>query len=208
MKNILFVFLLTSFMSYSQQEYKPVNDIKVLEERLNESSKKIHTIKSDFTQEKHLAYLNETIESEGKFWFKKENQLRWEYQTPFEYIIVLNNGKFIIKDEDKTSEYDVASNKAFREVNDLIISSVKGDLLKEDKFNILAFKNAKSYLIKLTPKDPEMAKVLHKIELYFNISDLDIFKVKMIENEDDFTIINFVNRKLNAEISPDIFNIN
>ena len=208
MKNIIYILLIFIGLSSSSQDFKPVKDLKVLEQKLAKVSKLTHSISSQFKQEKHLEYLNETIISEGKFWFKKENQLRWEYQTPFEYIIVLNNGKFIIKDEDKISEYDVNANKAFKEVNDLIISSVRGDLLKEDKFNITAFENKKTYKVKLSPKDAEMAKVLNEIELYFNTSNLDIYKVKMIENAQDYTIINFVNRKLNENIPASTFTLN
>ncbi|MEN8121054.1 MAG: outer membrane lipoprotein carrier protein LolA [Bacteroidota bacterium] len=209
MKQFILLFLLIiSLNSFSQEKFYPVKSIKELEQKLNASSAKINTITSDFKQEKHLAFLNDIIITKGKFWFKKENKLRWEYTSPFKYMIVINNGKFIIKDEDKINEYDINSNKAFQEVNNLIINSVRGTLLEDDKFEITAFKNSSTYLISLIPKDSEMRKVLNKIELYFDISDLNINKVKMIENEEDYTIISFINRKLNEDILANTFIIN
>ncbi len=211
MKQLIFLILfMLSFSSFSQEKgkFNTVKNIKELEQKLNTNSAKINSITSDFTQEKHLAYLNDVIVTKGKFWFKKENKLRWEYTSPFEYIIIINNGKFIIKDEDKINEFDINSNKAFQEVNNLIINSVKGTLLEEGKFEITAFKSTSSYLVVLIPKDNEMKKVLNKIELYFDISSLNISKVKMIENEDDYTIISFINRKLNEDIPASTFIIN
>jgi len=207
---LILYFIAINFSLFSQENEKflPVKNIKEVEQKLNKHSATLNTIYSDFTQEKHLAYLNDVIISNGKFWFKKDNLLRWEYTTPYKYIIVINDNKFTIKDGDDIKEYDINSNKAFKEVNNMIISSVKGDLLKENKFTVTALKSSKSYLIKLVPKNEEMSKVLTRIELYFNISDLNIYKVKMIENEEDYTIILFENKKINEAISKNIFILN
>jgi len=90
----------------------------------------------------------------------------------------------------------------------MIISSVRGTLLKDNKFTISLYQNKSSYLVKLIPKNKEMTKVLKAIELYFSKSDLNIFKVKMIENEDDYTVISFTNKKINETIPANIFNLN
>jgi len=195
-------------MSYSNKdEYKPVKDVKALESLISKSSANKETIISDFIQEKHLEYLDAIIESSGKFWFKKDNQLRWEYTQPFEYIIVINDGKFIISDEGDVSEYDTKSNKVFKKINDLIINSVNGGLLAGDEFDITAFENSTTYLIKLIPKNSEMKNVLSNIEMTFNKSNLSVIQVVMIESEQDFTIMKFTNNRFNEKISDDIFTI-
>jgi len=205
----LLIFLITHQFAFSQQnDFIPIKNKHEIEQKLNNHSLKLNTIYSDFIQEKHLAYLNDIIISKGKFWFKKENQLRWEYNTPYKYIIALNHGTFTIKDGDDIKEYDINSNKAFQEVNNMIISSVRGTLLKDNKFTISLYQNKSSYLVKLIPKNKEMTKVLKAIELYFSKSDLNIFKVKMIENEDDYTVISFTNKKINETIPANIFNLN
>ena len=196
------------FMSNSTQDgYKPVNDVKALENKINEASAKIETIISDFVQEKHLEYLDAVIESSGKFWFKKDDQLRWEYIQPFKYIIVINDGKFIISDEGDISEYDTKSNKAFKKINDLIINSVSGGLLAGDEFEVTAFENATTYLVKLIPKNSDMKKVLSNIEMTFNKANLSVTQIVMRESEQDFTIMKFTNNRFNDKISDDIFTI-
>lgn len=192
-------------MVYGQKSYQPVGNLKELSQILNENAGKTNTIISDFVQIKHLAYLEDSVVTSGKFWFKKENTLRWEYTNPFKYIIVINNGKFIVKDESKKNEFDIKSNKAFQEVNKMIVSSVRGTLLEENMFDIVAFKNATSYLIRLTPKNKNMKSIIQQMDLYFNNKDYTIFKVIMRENKDDYTVISFKNRKINEPISANIF---
>lgn len=205
---LVFIAMVLNVFSQDALKFKPVDNLKEIEQKLNDNSLKINTIKSDFVQEKHLEFLEDTIITNGKFWFKKENSLRWEYTSPYIYTIVINSGKFIIKDDDKVSEFDINSNKAFEEVNNLILSSVKGSLLEEDKFDIVAFKNTNTYLIALTPKDENMREVLNKIELYFDAATLDVLRVKMIENEQDYTVISFINKKYNENIPDNTFIVN
>lgn len=203
----LVFFTLNSF-SQDKVNYTAVGNLEELVQKLNSNSSEITTICSDFVQEKHLEFLEETIFTKGKFWFKKDNHLRWEYTDPFNYIVIIDNGKFIIKDDEKVSEFSISSNKAFQEVNNLIISSIGGSLLEEEKFEIKAFENSSTYLVSLIPIDEMMKNVLHKIELYFNKTSLDISKVKMIEDEADYTIISFVNKKFNEDLPANIFVVN
>lgn len=203
---LLIVLLYWHISSVAQDNtYKPVPNKKAVETLINQQSAKTNTIICDFIQEKHLEYLDETIISKGKFWFKKENKLRWEYNTPFKYLILINNGKFIIKDGNKTSQYDVNSNKAFKQINDIIISSIRGNLSTDGRFEIQIFQNASMYKVQLVPIDQNMKKIIKKTELYFDKKDLTVSKVIIIENEKDYTVISFINKKLNEAIADTYF---
>ena len=58
------------------------------------------------------------------------------------------------------------------------------------------------------PKDKKMQKFFTEIKLYFSIKDLDIYKIKMIESKEDYTIISLKNKKINEAISSNIFILN
>lgn len=210
MKNIrLLLLIIPSLMLLSFEwkatDFTQVKDLKALEEKLNSNLEKINSIKSDFIQQKQLEYLDETIVSKGQFWFKKENQLRWAYDEPFEYVIILINGKFIIKDESIVNVYDINSNQAFLEINNLIIGLVRGSMMDHAKFEIEAFENDTQYLVKLVPKDSNMSKVISNMEVYFDKKDLTVGKIIMHESASDFTVITFINTKLNEPIPDNIF---
>lgn len=201
-------FCLFAIVVTAQNEgFKPVSNVSEVEQTLIQASGKMKSLSSNFVQQKKLEYLETTIESTGKFWFKDGTKLRWEYTSPFEYIIVANNGKFMIKDEEKTSVYDTKSNKAFEELNQILISTVNGTLISSGKFKIVIKENAASYLVELVPENEQMKQVLSNIHLYFSKTDYTVYKVKMVESAQDYTIITFSNKKINHEIPESIFNL-
>ncbi len=207
-KIIIMLIIAAQTLNSQNNTYVKVNDIKQLEAKLNENSNKNNTIQSDFVQNKTIEYLDETIVSKGKFWFKKSNNLRWEYNEPFNYIITIKDGKFTIKDGNKISNYDINTNAVFKEINDLLISMAEGNMIKDDKFFVEAFENKTSYLLKLTPKNENMKNFINKTEVYIDKTDLSVYKIIMLESESDFTEILFTNRKFNEEIRDNIFIVN
>lgn len=207
-KIIILLIIAAQTLNSQNNTYVKINDIKQLEAKLNENSNKNNTIQSDFVQNKTIEYLDETIVSKGKFWFKKSNNLRWEYNEPFNYIITIKDGKFTIKDGNKISNYDINTNAVFKEINDLLISMAEGNMIKDDKFFVEAFENKTSYLLKLTPKNENMKNFINKTEVYIDKIDLSVYKILMLESESDFTEILFTNRKFNEEIRDNIFIVN
>jgi outer membrane lipoprotein-sorting protein len=209
MKHTLLLLLLAlgTLMQAQKNEFTPVTNSKEVEAQLMKASSQIKTISCDFVQKKHLEALDAIIESKGKFWYKAPGQLRWEYTNPFSYLIVLSNGMFTVKDGAKKSEFDLKKNRAFKELNDIIVSSVNGTLIESKKFNIAIRENATHYLVALEPILPEMKSVLMSIELYFSKKDMNVEKTRMIESKNDYTEILFTNRIHNSVIAPEVFNI-
>jgi outer membrane lipoprotein-sorting protein len=186
-------------------EYIPVKDLGELVDRLNRQAAGIETIESDFIQKKQLEFLDETIVSRGKFWFRRENSLRWEYTEPFEYTIVIHQGKFRIMDGDRVSDYDIESNAVFREINDLIIGMVRGTVMEEDKFEIEAWENRYAYLLRLVPKDSQMREVINEMKIRFSKTDLMVSEIVMTESATDHTVITFIDRRANESIPDAVF---
>lgn len=190
------------------QGYQKMANPVAFKQKLNEISKSVNTIQSDFIQEKYLTVLSDKIVSSGKFFFKKENQLRWEYTSPFKYLIILNNDKVYIKDDNKSNQYDLASNKVFREINNIMTGVVQGKLLQDEiKYKPSYFENSKYYLINLTTTDKSMKDYIKSIILYIDKKNYSVLMIKMVEPSDDYTLIQFSNRKQNISIPPEKFTI-
>ncbi len=197
-------FILLPFIGFSQG-FKPVKDTLALKQKIENMSKSTVSIESDFVQEKDLSMLSEKITSKGHFVFKKENLLRWEYITPSKYLIVINKEKIIIKDEKKTSKYDMNSNKVFKEINDIMLSCVQGTIFKSNKFKTGYFENEKFYKLELIPQSKNMKETFKKINLYFDKNVTSVAKMEMIENNEDLTSLDFSNKKINAPVAETIF---
>ena len=173
-----------------------------------QSTQKIATLTSNIIQEKNVSVLSEKIIMKGHFYFKKEKNLRWEYTEPFSYLVIFKDDKIFIKDEDKSNQFDVHSNRMFSEINDIMIGCVKGTILKDDKnFSALYFENNTRFLVKLYPLKPALKQYLNEIWLYFDKTDCTIAKLELFESS-DFTKIDFIDKKLNVPVPDEKFSFN
>ena len=111
---------------------------------------------------KYMSILTNEIQSSGQLYFKKENKLKWAYTEPFLYTIILNGKEIIIDDAGKINSFEIEASQAFKQINEIIINSVRGDVLQEDQFDIEYLENGTLYLCKLRPKSDQMTKLLRR----------------------------------------------
>jgi outer membrane lipoprotein-sorting protein len=201
---LLSLHIITSF-AQTPAGYKPVKDTVAFKQKMEAQSKLITTLESDFTQEKYLSVMSEKIISKGHFHFKKVNMLRWEYSDPYSYLIAINKDKMFIKDNGKVSKYDINSNKMFKSINEMMVNTVQGNLLNNKDYKARFYENDKFYLLELSPLQKGAKDFLKVIQLYINKTDYAVEKVKMIEPSDDYTSIDFSNRKTNQPIADEKF---
>jgi len=199
------------FVSISEgktQNFTFVKDVEAVQMEINKVASSIETIKSRFVQEKHLSFMTEAIVSEGLFRFKKENQLRWEYTQPFKYLILFNGDIIIIKDKNKTNQFDANSNAVFKQINDLMLGAIKGDLGKNKDFKMILKESDKQYLLTLNPQNEALKTYVSGVEIRFEKTDLSVSSIKMIEPTGDFTDIRFEDREFNTIIDESTFSPN
>lgn len=204
---ILLFFAFCAVVSMTAQDFYPMKDVATFKENLQNSAAKTNTIDSDFIQYKYLSFLSEEIESEGHFSFKKENKIRWEYTVPFNYLILLNDSKLKIVDEEDESNFDLSSNASFQRINDMIINSVQGNVLDETMYEFDFKEDADVYYVILTPIEEEMAEFMSAIHLYFDKKDHTVNKVKMVEQSGDYTTIVFQDKQINAPLEDALFSV-
>jgi outer membrane lipoprotein carrier protein len=185
-----------------------IENVIDLNNAIKENSEKVFSIKSDFIQQKNLSMLEETLESTGNFLYKKENMVKWHYSSPFEYTIVVANGKFQINNEGKISEFDLNSNEMFRQINSMIVTAISGNFINNPNFKVEFYENNEFYKAKLIPKETVVADMLSAISIFFDKDNFNVQKVKFLEPGEDFTLITFINRKQNTDVKLKDFNIN
>ena len=190
----------------AQEAIEPVKDIESFKEKLAKMAESTSTISCDFVQEKYLAVLSQKIISKGRFYFKKENNIRWEYTSPYKYLIIISNNQLFISDDKSQNRYDLKSNKMLQEMNGFISGCIQGDILKDDKeYSIGYFENSKLYYVKLIPRSEKMRQMLNEVQIWFDKNDFSVSGLKMVESGDDYTKIGFINKKLNIDIPLEKF---
>lgn len=206
--NLLFLFILligTTITMAQPKGYKALKDTVGFKKKFNEKSASINTNEADFMQEKYVSVMTGQAISKGKFYFKKTNLMRWETTEPQSHIIVLNNGKMTIKEKGKVKTYDAASNKMFKGLNDMMLTTASGNMLTSKEYKYQLFENDKYFLIQLVPVAASTRKFVKSIEIMVEKSDYTVSQIKMIEPSEDYTRIEFSNKKLNMPIGDDKF---
>jgi outer membrane lipoprotein-sorting protein len=197
-----------NYGSPADTSYTPVKDTITLKKKISGSSEINKTIESNFIQEKHMSIFTEPVTSKGRFSYKNKTMVRWEYTEPFEYVVVINNGKLSVRDNSKVNSYDMTANSAFLEINGKLNAIIKGDIVNDNKdFRIRYFENNSLYLLKLKPLSKDMKNFFKEIEICFDKKDISVSIIKMVELSGDFTEIKFIGKKINVEISDDKFNL-
>ena len=185
--------------------YKPVNDLTAFKKKFAVESAKVHSITSDFTQDKTLTALTEEITSTGKFWFKRNNRVRIEYNKPFTYLMIMNGDKMSVRDSERENTIDVKSNKLFRQVNRIMIDCIQGTILDSKDFTTKAFENEQLYLLEMTPTSKALSEFFQTILLMVEKNDYSVKSIEMNEPAGDKTIISFKNKKLNEQVADTVF---
>lgn len=192
-------FMLCTTLGLSQEEMSP-DEAEALKTQVKSLANDTRTITSDFTQYKHLDFLSNDIESEGRLAFRAPDQVKWEYTEPYAYSIVFKDKTLYINDEGNKSNVDVGANKLFEQLNHLIAASIRGDMFDAEQFDMSFFKENGKNLVHFMPKDPQFSEFISAFHITFNeIGEVE--KVKMIEPSGDYTLIVFSNRKTNQPLS-------
>lgn len=179
---------------------------------VSQNASKITTIRSSFKQEKVLSFLSQKVVSRGKFVLEKNgsgHRVKWEYTTPFQYVIVIDGQKITMKDESRISKFDMSSSKVFEEINRIMIGSLNGTILSDSGnfiFNIT--EKGKELNIAMTPKpESAMSGYFKTIEMVMDKKDFTVNTLKMVELSGDTTDLFFTEKTVNGAIPPGEFRV-
>jgi outer membrane lipoprotein-sorting protein len=197
--------LLAGWLQAQHAGYKPLADISVFREQFAAAARHTNAIKADFAQEKNLTLLAEKINSKGKFWFKKNNLVRMEYNQPYQYLVVINNNNVMIKDGQKENKISTKSNKLFQQINRMMVDCVQGTALSNPDFKVSVFENTGGWLVELSPVAKGMKDYFKNINIILAKKDYSVNRLEMYEQSGDNTIISFTNKELNASIADALF---
>lgn len=204
MRRLLFLIILlsTSLLHLSAQH---LNESQV-RQRINQTASALKTMQCDFVQTKQLKMLNDKMVSKGKMYYQQPNSLHWEYTTPYTYTFILNDNKVLLKNKQRNDVIDVNQNKLFREIARIMMNSVVGNCLQDDK----SFKSSISvvggeWVATLLPLRKDMKQMFQRIVLHFSQKQAVVTQVELTEKNGDKTVIELKNIKTNGPIDTHMF---
>lgn len=202
------VALYCSLLSMAQPKgFKAVANVPAFQQSLAKNTAAVNTIQSDFVQVKHLSLLSDKITSKGIFYFRKEDKVRIEYNTPFKYLLVMNAGQIMVKDEQKTSKINTKNSKTMQSVNRIMIDCMRGTVFNNADFKVTAYENGANYLLSLVPANDAMKKMFKQIDVYLAKNNLDVDKLTMMEQSGDYTDMDFSKTQHNVSLNDALFKV-
>lgn len=204
LKSTFFVLFFSCFLGWSQQPLSKKEELDFLK-HVKETSQQTETLKGKFLQTKQLSFLEKSIKSSGNFYYQTPNLVKWEYKEPYLYGVIFKNGSLLINDNGKKQDVDLASNKLFEKLSDLIANSMNGKMLTDTDFSTSFFKENGEVMARLIPEQKQLAEFFKAIELHFNSTTFLVEQVKLIEKSGDFTLIQLQNLQQNPSLDASVF---
>ena len=205
MKKGLFIIylLLTAHVTLMAQQSETQ-----IRQKISQIASSMKTMQCDFIQTKHLKMLNDEMVSKGRMYYQQGNRLRWEYTSPYTYTFIINDDKVLLKNSQRNDVIDVNKNKLFKEIARIMMNSVVGNCLNDEK----SFKSSLSvsggaWVATLLPQRKDMKQLFQKIVLHFSQKQAMVTQVELIEKNGDRTIIDLKNIRTNEAISTNMFTI-
>lgn len=203
MRNLL-IYILLALMPIGAMAQ---NDNQIAE-KISRNSSQLQTLECDFVQTKYLKILNNKMVSRGKMYYQQPDKLRWEYQSPYSYILIMSQNKVLIKNNTRTDVIDINQNKMFKEIGRLMMNSIVGGFLNDQhSFDISITLSDGIYIATLLPLNREMKQMWTKLVLYFDPISLGVTQVEMHEKTGDYTVIELLNSVTNQSITPKTFEL-
>ena len=175
---------------------------------ISKAASAVTSMKCSFVHTKHMRLLNEKMVSKGKMYYQKSDKLRWEYVSPYNYTFILNGSNVLLKNKKRNDVIDVNQNKLFKEIAQIMMSSVVGHNLSDDKsFKTKISETSVEYVASMVPLRKNMKQMFKTIVIHFNKKKKYVTKVELLENNGDQTIIELQNISINEAISASLFSI-
>jgi len=203
----LALLIVASLMIFAYSYGQVSNEAEVVR-MINQTAAKMKTMQCDFVQTKHIKLLNDKMTSKGKMYYQQSDKLRWEYVTPYQYTFILNGTQVLLKNNGRCDVIDVQQNKIFKEIARLMMNSVVGKSLSDNRdFKSTIAGNSTEWIATLTPVRKDLKQMFQTIYLHFDKKALMVSKVILIEKKGDKTIIELKNVRTNETINKNMFSI-
>lgn len=190
------------------EEPKSLSDIELnqLLKNIEKKFSNVKTLRTQFVQEKNIAFFSEAIISTGFCMFKSAGKLRLDFIKPFASSLIVNNNE-IFKYEFFNGAWQklpTGNEEMMLLVMENITRWLQGRFRDPDLYRIKAVKN-ETISVFLTPIAEEFRKFILSFELGLNPEMNGIDYIIINETKSNYTKIQFHNDETNKEINDIIF---
>jgi outer membrane lipoprotein-sorting protein len=212
MNRIIFIFLIllvpgVVFSSQLQNGWNSPREKDRIFAEIAKAAAKVTTLKSDFVQERHLGMLEDILISKGRFYYKKQDRLRWELTKPVisGFAVSGKQAKRWDGESGRTQMFEVYQVPFIKLFTDQVFAWATADfkqLQKDYNIEVLAGSPAD---LKLVPIRSQEKKYLDHFRIAFTADAGHVNAVEVHETGGDFTRIRFFNTIINTPLPDALF---
>jgi outer membrane lipoprotein carrier protein len=175
-------------------------------EQIRQVSAGVTTIQAGFVQRKHLKILSRPLVSEGRFYFRSPDALRWEYLSPVRSVLLLSGGdvKRYISQNNRLVEDRHGSAQVMKFILPEIAAWSRGRFDSSPAFYAVLHPGSRTRIV-LTPKDRNLGAMIQTVEITLSSKPGEIEAVRIIESDEAYTDIEFKNIRTNSRIDDVLF---
>lgn len=168
-------------------------------ERLKHFLSAIRTLKADFKQTVLDSQLDVTRESSGTVWLKRPGRFRWNYDTPYEQIIVSDGSRLWMYDPELEQVTVKDAGKSLASSPSMLLTG-EGSLNETFRVETLDREGELSW-IKLVPRIKDSQFELVRL----GVSDEYVETMELTDNLGQITRIHFSNVSINPALPGERF---
>lgn len=200
---ITYLILFSSFLKGQQVNTISKVEIDAFINAIMTKSSEMTTFEADFTEQKSVSVLRDVVTSQGKMFFKREDNIRWEYVKPQQIVLVTTSeGELLISNGTRITDPNAL--RGFREVSDMIKGFIDGSVLNDsNRFDIsYSYGDDGLFVITMIPKNRRLRQFINEMDLSFKDGVIHSF---LMRQTGDSTLINFNNIRINGTIDQSVF---
>jgi outer membrane lipoprotein carrier protein len=176
---------------------------------LEAASRDVKTLSAEFTQRNHLRLFKQELRSQGRLYFRRPRQIRWEYLSPDPSLLILDGDKATLTTPGAAPQvFDLTRDATMRMVFDQLLLWLGSRSLRdaEAQYELSAQGTATAPTLVLQPKaGSPVARAFTRIELRVDGKAHLLRGLLLVEKNGDEKEITFTKLERNAALPTDAF---
>jgi len=166
-------------------------------EALRATLRRTESVSARFKQTRHWAALQDGLETQGRFEYRKGGRLLWHTNPPAESDLVIEGQTASIRYPalGTTQTIDFSAEPGIGKVFESIRAVLQADLEHLQSMFEVTIERKAPLTLALTPRSKELARVVHRIRLEFD-AQLRLVHVVLEEGAGDLTDIVFTRHEI------------
>ena len=173
---------------------------------IEKAARDVSTIQADFSQNKQLKMLAHPVRAEGKLFYRRPGEIRWEYTSPIKSVLI-SNQKGIRRVTWRGGKWQPDADAKLKPIQTVLGQIglwLRGDFSQSTLF-VPTLEPGPPARVKLVPRDKALGKFITVVYVVLSDTPGVVDTIEIWEGPDAVTRLKLRNVKLNQPIPPRTF---